>query len=338
MEWMAIRRADPEMAGALERRSIASGRSTGGEHRALGKKRSASAAMAMLLGIAVVSLTACTHNKSGPSVSPELPEPPAMDFLLLSDLLRFYLDGDMEVERGFSDCYGGGCVQTDGERILISVPEFYIFAGHHDDSLSAHEDSFENRNGIMIGDISAGAADLPDIPEFASKRTITGYGGWGEYHGFDSLYYGFERHDRPQRVVEASLGGYASEGNPVGGPLTWTGGAVAVDYSVITEDRVLVGDSELTVYLNERLSDYLGRDEYLVRVDITDLADVASGNPYDDMTWRNIPLRAGGFETFAIKGQFFGPNHEEVGGIFERDEIIGAFGAIREEEEEPGSN
>lgn len=303
--------------------------------------RSIGAAVALFFGLAVLSLSGCGYHSSGSAMengatAPTVPEPPAMDLLLLSDLLRFYLDGEMEVERGFSDCYGGGCVQTDGDRILISVPEFYVFAGHHDDYIFAPEDTIENRNGIMIGDISVGTKDLPDIPNFASKRTITGYGGWGEYHGFDALYYGFERHDRPQRVVEASLGGYASEGNPLEGPWTWTGGAVAVDYSVIAEDRVLVGNSELTVHLNERFTEYLGRDEYLVRVDITELVDVESGNPYNDMIWRNIPLRDGGFETFTIKGQFFGPNHEEVGGIFERDKIIGAFGGTREEE--PDSN
>ena len=296
--------------------------------------RSTSATMALFLGLTVLSLNGCIVQPNNRLTENGTTAP--MDTLLLSDVLRFYLDGEMEVDRGISDCYGGGCVQTDGERILIKVPEFYVFAGHHDDHISAREDTIENRNGIMIGDVSLGTKDLPDIPDFASKRTITGYGGWGEYHGFDSLYFGFERSDRPQRVVEASLGGYASEGNPLRGPLTWTGGAVAVDYSVITEDRVLVGDSELTVYLNERHTAYLGRDEYLVRVDITDLEDVGSGNPYDDMTWRNIPLRDGGFETFSLKGQFFGPDHEEVGGVFERDEIIGAFGATREEA--PDSN
>ena len=31
-----------------------------------------------------------------------------------------------------------------------------------------------------------------------------------------------------------------------------------------------------------------------------------------------------------ISGQFYGPNHEEVGGVFERNMIVGAFGAKRE--------
>ena len=31
-----------------------------------------------------------------------------------------------------------------------------------------------------------------------------------------------------------------------------------------------------------------------------------------------------------IKATFYGPNHEEVGGVFERDNIVGAFGAKRQ--------
>lgn len=125
--------------------------------------------------------------------------------------------------------------------------------------------------------------------------------------------------------MEASLGGYSSEENPSGENLTWTGGAVAIDHSVITENRNLIGNAELNLYLYEPL------DELFVYVDITALTDVATGTIYDDMFWRNIPVREGGFETFEIRGQFFGPNHEEVGGVFERNSIVGGFAARREE-------
>jgi len=253
-----------------------------------------------------------------------------MDVVLVSDLLRFYLDGEMEVDRGITDCYDGLCVQTDGERIVFNLPDWFVFAGHHDEYISAREDTIEDRNGILIGDVSKGDKELPDIPDFAVDRTITGYGGWGRYVGFDSLYYDFVRNDRPQRMVEATLGGWSSEGNP---PVprdetwTWTGGAVALDYSDITADRVLVGNSALSVSLDERLG------EYLTAVEITDLVDVATGTAYEDMSWRNMPLRDGGFETFEIRARFFGPNHEEVGGVFEsqEDKIVGGFGGTREE-------
>ena len=53
------------------------------------------------------------------------------------------------------------------------------------------------------------------------------------------------------------------------------------------------------------------------------------------MTWKSIPLNNGAFTsmdafadtTGSISGNFYGNAHEEVGGIFDRDDVIGAFGA-----------
>ena len=256
-----------------------------------------------------------------------------MDAVLVSDFLRFYMDGDMEMDRAHADCYDGICVQTDGERILFNLPEDYSFAGHTDVFVFDHQYPIEDRNGIKIGDLSLSEKQLPDIPGVAVDRTITGWGGWGKYVGFDVAYYDYVRYDkdedrdRPQRMVLASVGGYRNPVNPVGGKLKWTGGAVAIDYSDISQNRNLVGDAELTLHLD----DYFPGIDYLVRVDITEMEDVETGTAYDDMSWKNIPLREGGFETFSIRGQFFGPGHAEVGGTFERDEIVGAFGAAREE-------
>ena len=51
------------------------------------------------------------------------------------------------------------------------------------------------------------------------------------------------------------------------------------------------------------------------------------------MTWGGLTVTNGTFGTDSegdsIQGQFYGPNHEEVGGIFERDQFVGAFGAGR---------
>ena len=51
------------------------------------------------------------------------------------------------------------------------------------------------------------------------------------------------------------------------------------------------------------------------------------------MTWDGLAVTNGTFGTGSqgdsIQGRFYGPNHEEVGGIFERDHIIGAFGGGR---------
>ena len=292
------------------------------------KARRAPAAIGIALGLVAMVLSGCgillgTDDDEDIAMEPAAPEVPPMDVVLISDFLRFYLDGDMEVDRGITDCYGGLCVSTDGERILFSFPEDYVFAGFHDEYIAAREDTIEDRNGIMLGDISMENKELPDIPGVATDRTVTGWGGWGEYVGFDTLYYDYVRNDRPQRIVWATLGGYRSEGNPVGDNLTWRGGAAAIDYSEITENRNLLGNAAVALRFAESL------DEYLVYVAITDLTDVVTGTAYDDMSWANMPLRDGGFETFEIRGQLFGPDHEEVGGVFERDSITGGFAARR---------
>ena len=71
--------------------------------------------------------------------------------------------------------------------------------------------------------------------------------------------------------------------------------------------------------------------------------DVAITRIYDDeanrrtdIIWTDVPLGSGGSfgrgvsDGDKIEGTFYGPNHEEVGGVFERNNIVGAFGAKRQ--------
>ncbi len=59
-----------------------------------------------------------------------------------------------------------------------------------------------------------------------------------------------------------------------------------------------------------------------------------AGERWDDMTWRGMTVtkdrfghRAGPVDT--ISGRFFGPDQEEVGGVFERAGTAVAFGGGR---------
>ena len=54
-----------------------------------------------------------------------------------------------------------------------------------------------------------------------------------------------------------------------------------------------------------------------------------------DMMWEDLAVEDGLFEYDAevgdtLTGEFFGTEHGEVGGVFERDRIVGVFGGIRE--------
>ena len=69
-------------------------------------------------------------------------------------------------------------------------------------------------------------------------------------------------------------------------------------------------------------------------VEFTDIANTETGERRDDMAWRGMPLEQGGFARRnapddTISGRFYGPAEEEVGGIFERDGVAGAFGGKR---------
>ena len=41
-------------------------------------------------------------------------------------------------------------------------------------------------------------------------------------------------------------------------------------------------------------------------------------------------MQRGAFQANGLDGRFYGPNHEEAGGVFERDRIIGAFSLTRQ--------
>lgn len=118
--------------------------------------------------------------------------------------------------------------------------------------------------------------------------------------------------------------GNATGTTPTFGNATWTGTMVGSDTGVTAPPgNRIIGNANLTFDLSR--SD--------IDVAFTFLRDIDSGRPYGNITWRNVPVTSGSFSTGfvgnSIDGRFYGPNHEEVGGVFERNQIAGAFGAKR---------
>ena len=68
-----------------------------------------------------------------------------------------------------------------------------------------------------------------------------------------------------------------------------------------------------------------------VDVFFTDIKNLNTEADVDDMAWGRLTLIDGAFDAGdEIKGVFYGTDHAEVGGVFDRDNILGAFGAVRE--------
>ena len=142
--------------------------------------------------------------------------------------------------------------------------------------------------------------------------------------------------------------GDASDTSPVtaiGGTASWAGIMTGVTIEPLSDVGALVhGDAAITVT-------NLYADAS-VTVGFSNISRQDSGTVIADMTWSGLPLQGRSFGTDDVRfdgehgyaleadfgteaegslfGHFYGPDHEEVGGLFNRDGIAGAFAAKRE--------
>ena len=82
----------------------------------------------------------------------------------------------------------------------------------------------------------------------------------------------------------------------------------------------VAGDADMTVDLEGASLD----------LEFTNIAELSSDAGVDDIRWQDVPMQDGSFRDDGLDGRFYGPNHEEAGGVFERDGIAGAFSLKRD--------
>ena len=150
-----------------------------------------------------------------------------------------------------------------------------------------------------------------------SSESYLGYSGWIDHSMFSlavrALEGGFH--------ADAYSLGVESGTDPVSGSATWNGPVIGVDTTVFERGRTFRGFAEVNV-------DFANAD---VDVAFTVMRFHLEGNVVrPDITWSDLPLNDGKFGSDSIQGVFYGPNHEEVGGVFSRDGALGAFGGTRE--------
>lgn len=154
-----------------------------------------------------------------------------------------------------------------------------------------------------------------------------GYGGWME-HSFFVVESGAIM-DGPALLEGAVLTypysvGAASGTNPIAtGGATWNGVMVGMDTMADDGDPVQ-GDATI------RIGDF---PNPMIDVTFRNVHNLVDESTYEDMTWTGLGVTdgrfGGGTGTKTIEGQFYGTGHEEVGGAFTYDAILGAFGASR---------
>ncbi|MDE0485613.1 MAG: hypothetical protein OXH80_01380 [Nitrospira sp.] len=111
----------------------------------------------------------------------------------------------------------------------------------------------------------------------------------------------------------------ASGSTPMMGSAEWTGLVLAVDATTPTQP--VNGNTALTY------------DFITGKLDVG-FTNLRGPQAYPDMQWQHLEVRQGRFENKGgaglISGTFYGNTHQEVGGVFERNNLIGAFGAQRQ--------
>ena len=199
-------------------------------------------------------------------------------------------------------CRATTCVTSDG---LISFWDSEFDTGEHQAVMTI--------NGVQ----TVQSRDLSTNDE--GTLSVGSYGAWMNYNAFSieaSLV------EYPDGSAEAIIVGWsfgdATGSPPVRGAATWEGAMIGADLGF---GGTIQGDASITVDFAEIDAD----------VSFTNVFDLDAKTAIDSMHWSNLAIGADGrFGSSDIKATFYGQNHEEVGGVFERNNIVGAFGATRE--------
>ena len=157
-----------------------------------------------------------------------------------------------------------------------------------------------------------------------TQLTFQTYGGW-----FSDSVFGVEILDVTENGTTTSRFasfsfGKASGSRPPGTALVrWNGSMVGVD----TNKDIIQGDSEITIDFDGPGAGGVS----IASIHFGNIINIRTGNSVANMLWSSIPVETDG--TFSsttggeINGVFYGTGGTEVGGTFNRDSIIGAFGA-----------
>ena len=270
--------------------------------------------------VLAVVLAACTHSSDSP------PPPPTADEAARADYARI-VSGANAVVKGDQLGYVGtdDDVERAGVRCLVDVcsTAFSRFTRPNDFSVERVElELLGERRGVSLV-VERGAGTYTDGHV---------YGGWLDHSFFATeaaLLTSAEWPDQGATVVLSYSVGFSTEENPsaVEGSAHWEGLMIGRDMRASdSRGQVVLGDADVTL-------DF-GATDITADVEFTDIANTESGEEWDDMAWHGMAVEEGAFgrEDAAddtISGRFFGPDEEEVGGVFERDGAAGVFGGRR---------
>ena len=189
---------------------------------------------------------------------------------------------------------------------------------------------------IRTGASYPGWVDYSRFPFTVGGGGAFGYGGWLDHSGFFveglpialddahgvALYYGLSF-------------GTASNSPPTSGSASWNGVMVATDVEGAGRENIIQGDAALSIDFGATTVD----------LSFSNVWDLTAGTTRRGTTWSDMPVTAAGrFSGTNAQGEtagrfygpvpgapdYTGPGHEEAGGTFTYDDLVGAYGLKRQ--------
>ncbi|MDE0410154.1 MAG: hypothetical protein OXN81_20105 [Alphaproteobacteria bacterium] len=284
------------------------------------------------------------YDPSGgvPAIVPLSPAPNAVEDLLRRRLNDSTWPVAVSFGGGVATCQALGCPVIDA--IHVDRPAAGGARHPSDDhrpDLSGFE-PLEPRRGIAL------ASKARTVREGERSAFHRAFGAWMD-HGF-LLVETFTMHGNAGSRYHTTWFGDASHAGPLTSPgdtATWSGVMTGVEASPSGGSGAFVhGDAAITV------SGLAAGTAVSVDVAFTNIVNEDTGAGIGDMVWQGLPLQGRAFgtggilfndgaeyfpdESFgvpaqgSIYGRLYGPGHEEVGGLFHRDGIAGAFAGKRD--------
>ena len=226
-----------------------------------------------------------------------------------------------------------------GATTLANLPTFEIDAACENNECTLRE----SRSGVALPTLSLDDLSIaPDatvdfgltkhgITLFRTRTTdIRAYGAWMKHAGFalqtHSLSPTVDGRKVSIRFHYGLVGGDLTGARPTTGSATWRGLMVGTPASGNRAGNLLQGDAALEYDFDAKMLD-------AAFTDIKDLNRNAAHST-ERVQFDDIPVAEKG--TFRlgtagnyIQGGFYGPDHAETAGVFERSGIVGSFGAER---------
>lgn len=203
-------------------------------------------------------------------------------------------------------CIGRACLYYDRKKNATAYGT--------PDNFSVSESRFEavmTYNGVRIS-----------LEESISNPSVDVFGGWMDESYFGIQFSSIESTD----YLQSYTLGVGSSGSPAGNA-SWLGAMTGVD---LTEEGdhndAVIGKAEISYKI----------EAHTVDVAFTEIVNLSTGKAMNDLTWNGVEVVenefSDGHNDDRIDGRFFGAKHQEVGGVFWRNDIYGAFGAAKTED------